>query len=438
MISSLLLEMAIAHPKRTFLSWESGAISYGDASAQVAHRAAQWRTLSKRNVGISGETNPDFFLTLLALDRLGSRAYLIPSGLAATTTQAIAKRLGFVLFAGKVLEEMELSDKEADASRASGEVVIFSSGTTGAPKGALHTWETLVSRTHSSPAFEGARWLLTYQPAAFAGLQVFLHVLRNSGQLTFGYGEPARLVALAARDHVTHLSGTPTFFRLVLSTALESTFADLHPQQLTLGGEVVDEAILRSLKARFPQTRITHIYASTEAGVGFSVHDEKPGFPTSYLKKGSAIVEMKIVKGELFLKSASRMKRYVDEPTGPPSDFIATGDLVRISDDRVYFVGRKKERINVGGNKVSPSEVEQVLLNLPIVQSARVYATKSSLTGAIVSADVVLHKGCDPVTARAAILEACQKQLTAFKVPRLLQFVNELPIASSGKISRRA
>jgi acyl-coenzyme A synthetase/AMP-(fatty) acid ligase len=115
----------------------------------------------------------------------------------------------------------------------------------------------------------------------------------------------------------------------------------------------------------------------------------------------------------------------------------ATGDLVEVVDDRVHFLGRRNESINVGGQKVHPREVEEVLLAEPLVRAARVSGANSSVTGQIVRADVVAAADADEAELRRALLDRCRRQLQPFKVPRILKIVDALEQTDSGKLTRR-
>jgi acyl-CoA synthetase (AMP-forming)/AMP-acid ligase II len=208
---------------------------------------------------------------------------------------------------------------------------------------------------------------------------------------------------------------------------------------ITLGGEIADENILQALKTRFPNAKITHIYASTEAGVGFSVHDGYAGFPLDYLHNGINGVSLKISdKNTLMLKSEKQIQKYIGDNKLYENDgFIDTGDIIEIKNDRVYFLGRDSGSINVGGNKVQPEEVEQILLSSDFIHSAYVYPKKNPMMGNIVCADVVLKdKTADKQAIKLELLKYCREKLENFKVPGILKFVDELEITQSGKLKR--
>src|SRR6185295_886306 len=167
----------------------------------------------------------------------------------------------------------------------------------------------------------------------------------------------------------------------------------ISPRYVRLSGEVADQGILNALHARYPQARIGHAFASTEAGVGFEVNDGLEGFPASMVG-APGDVQIRVADGSLRIRSARNAVRYVGEahPTLAGDDgFVDTGDMVERRGDRYYFLGRRNGIINVGGLKVYPEEVEAAINRHPAVRMSMVRSTRSSITGALVAADVVLN-----------------------------------------------
>jgi acyl-coenzyme A synthetase/AMP-(fatty) acid ligase len=317
-------------------------------------------------------------------------------------------------------------------------VVLFSSGTTGTPKAILHTWENLARRVRVSPDLEGMCWLTSHSVPTFAGLQVLLHVLSNGGTLVTPPQDPGAAAALARQAGVTHVSGTPSFYRLLLARASAADLRALSLQQITLGGEAADQTVLDALKATFPGARVTQIYASTEMGACFAVHDGLAGLPVEYLDSERGGVRLRIVGGELHVGSPGAMLGYLgDGSTRPPGGLFATGDMVEVRGDRVRFVGRRGSGLNVGGRKADPEEIEAVVREVPGVVAARVSGSPSSLLGQLVRAEVVLGAGVDPAAARHRILAHCRESLRPHMVPRRLEFVQELAGTAGGKLLRR-
>lgn len=322
-------------------------------------------------------------------------------------------------------------------ARARGTIILMTSGTTGLPKLAEHDPAALASRILASASVEanrGGRWLLTYQPTSFAGLQVLLTAALTAGTIVTATGPtPADFVRAAAHHGVTHISGTPTFWRSFLIAAAGVPIGSL--RQVTVGGEAVDEATLARLARAYPEARITHIYASTEAGALFAVHDGKPGFPARWLETEiDGGTRLRIRDDELQVQSPRRMRRYVDRVTPATDDgWFPTGDLVRVCSDRVVFCGRRDAIINVGGMKVFPEDVESFLLGLPGIVESKVRAKANPISGQVLIAEIVVAAGADPEATRQSALQTCRTKLPRHQVPAVIRVVDFIAVNQSWK-----
>jgi acyl-coenzyme A synthetase/AMP-(fatty) acid ligase len=324
------------------------------------------------------------------------------------------------------------------------EWVLLTSGTTGQPKLVAHTLESLAGaiKPGERPA-EPIVWSTFYDIRRYGGLQIFLRAMLSGSTLVLsGTHEPtADFLARAAANHVTHISGTPSQWRRAL---MSSSAHLIKPRYVRLSGEIVDQGILTRLANTYPQARLVHAFASTEAGVAFEVRDGSSGFPAEVLTATSG-VEMKIEEGTLRIRSQRTASRYLGEraPRLKGEDgFVDTTDIVETRDGRCYFAGRRDGVINVGGLKVYPEEIEAVINRHPEVQLSAVRSKKSPLTGALVIADVVLKSEADDMVhdVRAIqddILLLCRESLSAHKIPAAINVVPTLAIAESGKVMRR-
>lgn len=311
-------------------------------------------------------------------------------------------------------------------------VVLETSGTTGTPKRVRHDFARLRGRLRGT-ADPSARWLLTYEPASFAGLQVALTALAAGSTLvSVPGGGAAELAAAAVRHGVTHVSGTPSFWRAFLM-ALRDAAPPL--AAITLGGEVADQPLLDRLRDRFPRAALRHIYASTEAGALFAVGDGRAGFPAAWLEDGVDGVGLRVRDGVLEVNSPRAMIGEGSDEAIRPGGWLRTGDLVEIRGDRVLFAGRLDGRVNVGGVKVSPEMVERVLLGVPGVQDALVEAAANPITGHILTASVVPQPGVEEEALRAALRAAAADLVPAAR-PRVLTMVDRIPVGAAGKKAR--
>jgi acyl-CoA synthetase (AMP-forming)/AMP-acid ligase II len=302
---------------------------------------------------------------------------------------------------------------------------IATSGTTGTPKLTLHSLASLTRTTrHGAPRDSPHRWALLYDVQRFAGLQVLLQALAGGDTLLIPrHDAPVEdVVAFLAGNGCDAISATPTLWRRIL---MSPGARSLQPAHVTLGGEIADQAVLDALAAAFPRAAIRHIYASTEAGVGFTVNDRLEGFPAEFLTRPPSGVSIGVSDaGHLIL--------------GGGAARVDTGDLVALDGGRYRFMGRASGSINVGGNKLQPEEVERVLREHPDVVEAVVYAKKSAITGSVVCADVVARAGVDPGELKRGVIAHCRGRLEAFKVPAVLRVVESIGAASTGKIERKA
>jgi acyl-coenzyme A synthetase/AMP-(fatty) acid ligase len=324
------------------------------------------------------------------------------------------------------------------------EWVMFTSGTAGMPKMVRHS---LAGLTGAIKPREDSRtaiiWSTFYDIRRYGGLQIFLRAIYDGASLVLSdAAEPTAdfLVRLAARG-LTHISGTPSHWRRALMSPQANAIT---PRYARLSGEIADQAILDNLHTAYPDARIVHAYASTEAGVGFEVHDGREGFPASAIEAAGDLT-FKVEDGLLRIRSPRAALCYVgaNAPTLVARDgFVDTGDVVERRGDRYYFVGRSDGIINVGGLKVHPEEVEAVINRHPQVRMSQVRAKKNPITGSIVVADVVLRESDENETLASEkisdeISRSCRASLASYKVPAVIRFVSNLNIADSGKLVRR-
>jgi acyl-CoA synthetase (AMP-forming)/AMP-acid ligase II len=325
------------------------------------------------------------------------------------------------------------------AGRIASEWALLTSGTSGAPKLALHNLATLTGAFSRAAADRAPNWATFYDIRRYGGLQIFLRAVVGGSALTLTSPHEALddFLARLVRRNVDRISGTPSHWRRVLMSRVGQNF---RPAYVRLSGEISDDAVLIALRRRYPNARIGHAYASTEAGVAFEVSDERSGFPASYLGERNGVV-MKVEDGSLRINSPRAALSYIGLNAPPLRDgegFIDTGDMIEIRDDRCYFVGRRGGVINVGGAKVHPEEVEAVINLHERVTMSLVRARANPITGALVVADVVLDGGAAKEdTIREDILASCRARLAPYKVPAMIRFVPSLATTAGGKLARR-
>jgi len=399
-------------------------------SALVRMDVEAWRG---KRVALGDMPVLEFLLALVALDGVAQTLMLLP---AEESASARAERLSMapvdVVLDADGLGLAGALTAAGDASwqpqtGGATEWLLPTSGTTGAPKLIAHTQASLTRSVRRRAPQEPLVWASLYSLRRFAGLQVFLQSWWDGSPLILSEdtaGLSTRLEALA-RLGCSALSATPSMWRKL---AMLPQSDGLALRQITLGGEIVDQPALDLLARRFPAARVTHIYASTEAGVGFAVRDGKAGFPAAYLSPGALDVEMRVGENQhLWLRL----------PQSP--DWLDSGDIVKLQDERVYFLGRANGSINVGGNKVMPEEVESVILELPEIAFVQVRARASAVLGSLVEA-AVLPAGGRVLDAdlKRRVMAHCRTRVEAFKVPAFVVLAEGIEVNAAGKMSRAA
>jgi acyl-CoA synthetase (AMP-forming)/AMP-acid ligase II len=372
MISRLLDDYSKSAPERPFLIDGSGEITAADAFARVETLVQMLQAMRVQRLFFYCRDSADLVLANLASEAAGLQCCVINRQATSSEVDAILQRLGHGALITDCTSQLGQANvfpishlararpkpgvSSAPAAKP-GTIVVLTTGTTGPPKAALYAWDRLLGRLPSRDGAHGKVWLLAYPLNHFAGLQVLLGALRDRSTLVIPQARDfGSILGALTRYHVTCVSATPTFWRMLVGRLNAEQAAQLRIEQITLGGEASTAELLTQLRSRFPSATITQIYATTEAGSCFAVKDGQPGFPASYLDRPVGNVELKIVGEELYVRSAVAMSGYLDNSSPSPleGEWIKTGDLVEQSGDRVLFLGRKSEVINVGGVKVHP------------------------------------------------------------------------------------
>lgn len=310
-----------------------------------------------------------------------------------------------------------------------GRVTVLTSGTTGILKLVEHTPATLntYDKVQSLPANV---WFVPYQIGSYAWYQLMtLSLLVPSQDLI--PGDFADLTGsfenALHKGEVTAVSSTPTFWRHALMSVDEKLLSQAPIRSVSLGGEIVDQPILDRLAAMYPEARIRHIYASSEAGAAIVVSDGRAGFDSNLLDVATRTIGLTIKDGHLYVRSP-----YVNAQAS--GTWIDTGDLVEAREGRVYFCGRAENAvINVGGQKAFPSDIESHLMGHPNVIWAQVTAQRAPVVGYLPVASIVLREPMEVELAEMLLTAYCQERLPNFAVPRLWDFLDNVPLRASLK-----
>lgn len=301
-------------------------------------------------------------------------------------------------------------------------ITLFTSGTTGLPKKVKHTFQSLNRFVKITEKNTDDVWGFAYNPTHIAGIQVFFQALLNGNSIIRLFGLSTDLVFNSIEQYgITHISATPTFYRLLYP--INKIFPNV--VRITVGGEKFDEKTIDKLKPAFPNSKITNVYASTEAGTLFAAKGDV------FTVKAEMEEFVKIENNQLFIH-----KDMMGLTENKINSWYNTGDIVEIVSEnplQFRFVSRKNEMINVGGYKVNPNEVEEAIRTINGISDVRVFAKSNSVLGNIICCEIVKF---DENLDEAKIRSFLQTQLQEYKIPRFIKFVNELSTTRTGKIKR--
>jgi acyl-CoA synthetase (AMP-forming)/AMP-acid ligase II len=247
--------------------------------------------------------------------------------------------------------------------------------------------------------------------------------------------DPHSILELVERCRVEVLPASPSFLRL-LCLDEEPVARDLSSLRIiTYGSEPMDASTLARLNARFPGVRLLQKYGTTETG---SPRSESRDNNSLWLKLADPGTQWRVADGVLWLRGEGTILGYLNAPT--PLDqagWYCTGDRVETDGEWIRFAGRVSDIINVGGEKVFPAEVEQVILELDMVLEAVVSGEQHVLMGQIVTARVKLVPGTDPRDAVRRIRAHCSQQLPRYKVPVKIDIATESLAGERQKLRRK-
>ena len=359
----------------------------------------------------------------------------LPGGVAAMTEAELAA----------VLDEDRDQETPASIEEMGAEdpaLIVFTSGTTGEPRGVLHAYRYLLGQRIQAEHWLGSRpgdlvWCTTATGWSKSARNVFLAPWLTGAAAVIHDArfEAAERLDVAEALGVNVLCQAPTEYRMLARRTALRPLPALH--RMVSAGEPLDPETIAAF-AEATGLEPADGYGQTETGqvtgnvVGEQVRAGSMGRPLPG-------IETRVLDGELQLRVASTptfFSRYLDG-TRFEGEWWPTGDLVRAEEDGyLYFEGRDDDIILSSGYRIGPFEVESALLSHPDVAEAAAVGAPDPERGAIVRA-IVVSRGREPSQELARELqEHCKRETAPYKFPRIVEFVEELPKTASGKIKR--
>ena len=301
-------------------------------------------------------------------------------------------------------------------SKSSG-LILFSSGSTGKPKAMVHSLENLLSNYIDKKGKE-MNFLVFLMFDHIGGLNTLFNCLSMGVTITIPENRnPIDIAKLIEKHKINIVPASPTFLNLMLISNVFDLYDLSSIKMITYGTETMPESLLLKLKEKLNRVKLLQTFGTSETGI---MKTSSMSSSSTYLKFDDPNQEFKIVNNELWLRSKTQVLGYINHSNESFTEdgWFMTGDLVeQTSDGFIKIVGRSKELINVGGEKVLPAEVESVILQIESVQDCIVKSEKNAITGQMVCAEVVLKNGYNLKEEKIKIKNFCKLKLENYKVP---------------------
>jgi acyl-coenzyme A synthetase/AMP-(fatty) acid ligase len=293
-------------------------------------------------------------------------------------------------------------------------LILFSSGSTGEPKAAVHNLDFLLNKFKVPRHTQRMITFLLFDH--IGGFNTMMYTLANHGCVITLESRDAVSVCKAVEKHRAEvLPASPTFLNLLLVSG-EYEKHDLSSLKIiNYATEVMPAATLQRLNAAFPGVTFRQSYGMTELGI---MRTQSRGNDSTWIRVGGEDYETRVVDNILHIKAKSSMLGYLNAPSPFDAEgWFNTQDEVDVDGEWLRFKGRKSDIINVGGEKVYPAEVETVILEVDNIADATVTKEANPLTGHIVVAEVTLHAEEPLAEVIKRVRKHCFSKLPPFKVP---------------------
>ena len=417
--------------------WRDKAYSYSWLRERLDH----WSITLKDEgiatgtvVALEADFSPNSVALMLALIDCGAIFVPLTSSVRSKREEfiEIAQAERFVSISKDDSTEFSRSTQSADhpilkelQKRENPGLVLFSSGSTGASKAAVHDITSLLDKfkvpRHS---FRTISFLLYDH---IGGVNTLLYTLANGGTLVTVQERTPDAVLRAIQEYSVELLPTsPTFINLILLSEAYKRYDLSSLKIVSYGTEPMPQSTLKRFHEIFPEIRLLQTYGLSEVGI---LRSKSRSSDSLWVKIGGEDFRTRVVDGILHIKAKSAMLGYLNASSPFTEDgWFNTQDAVEVDGEYMRILGRKSELINVGGEKVYPAEVEGVIQELLEVAEASVYSEANPITGHIVCARITptstgdLTKEASRALTRS-IRRHCREKLQNYKVPVKISFV---------------
>lgn len=427
--------------------WRDKAESYRELSKAIA-QAHQELTLRGLGCGSTFLLDADFSPRSIALLLAGWQLGCIIVPLAAHVTRIDRPRIAELCGASWHLHLDPTERLQATplvpqptpellqelANTCSPGLVLFTSGSSGEPKGVVHNVSSLLKKFQTPRHRQRLLTFLLFDH--IGGMNTLLYALSNGGCAVSVENREPLTVCRTIQDHrVEVLPTSPTFLNLLLLSGRHLEFDLSSLKLINYATETMPQGLLNRLVQTFPGVEFRQSYGMSELGI---LRSKSKGNDSCWVKVGGEGFETRIVDGMIQIKAESSMLGYLNAPSPFTNDgWFITQDEVEVDGEWIRIKGRKSDLINVGGEKVFPSEIESVLMDAWNVADAVVGREPHPIIGNIVTARVQLIQDEPRQGAITRLRKHCFERLPPYKVPVKIQIETELPVSDRFKKERR-
>jgi len=447
MIVPWLFERIVTWGDAPALVWNDSVTSYTELSKLIDswQERFQARGLKPGHVvALEGSFSPNACGALVALVRMG--AIIAP-----LTPLMRAQRDQFLDIAeARLLVEFDETDASAFfdfertvqnavtqklIARDHPGLIIFSSGSTGKPKAILHDFASLLEKFHKVRQKKTTLTFLLFDH--IGGIDTLFNTLASGGTVVTVPNRDPETVSRALEKYRVHtLPASPTFLNLWLMSGLFEQYDFSSLQVIAYGTEPMPPSTLKKLHEVFPEVSLVQTYGMSELGVLRSRSRDSESLWIKFTGEG---FETKIVDGILWVKADAAMIGYLNAPDlFDEEGWLNTQDAVEVDGEYLRILGRASDLINVGGQKVYPAEVENILLQMDNVQEVAVFGKAHPMMGQMVAARFNLKTPEPLADFKRRMGVFCRDRMAAYQIPRLVEISDDEQYGSRFKKLRNA
>jgi acyl-CoA synthetase (AMP-forming)/AMP-acid ligase II len=410
---------------QTAIIWKGESISYNYILERIFYWENELKKFEKNIIfGLEGDFSPETISILYAL--IQNNNLIAPFDINLTDKNQKKYEIAQLDYLIRVNSDESVEINQYASSKSKNELylqlfesnnpglVIFTSGSSGTPKAALHNFSLLLKKFKTKrKALKTINFLLFDH---WGGLNTLFHIMSNGGTVVILENRtPDYVCGLIEKFEVELLPTSPTFLNMLLISRAYERYSLNSLKFISYGAEPMPEALLVNLNKIFPNIIFQQTYGLIELGV---MRSKSEGNGSLWVKIGGEGYEVRVVDEMLQIKSESAMLGYLNAPSPFTEDgWFMTGDSVEVKGEYFRILGRKSELINVGGEKVYPQEVENVIIEIEGINDVLVYGESNPFTGKIVCAKINYSGDLTSKELITKIKTICRNQLETFKVP---------------------